>query len=118
VGVVGESLGSGPASILTSLDPPPDKLVLVVPFDQLALVAKELFPSWLVGLMLTNDWDNVAALKHYQGPVQIFGAESDEIIPVTHAKALAAGVPGAKFTLIKGGHNEWSHANRVTIRNP
>jgi pimeloyl-ACP methyl ester carboxylesterase len=116
--VVGESIGSGPASTLTSLDPPPDKLVLVVPFDQLALVAKAHFPSWLVGLMFTNDWDNVAALRNYRGPVEIFGAESDEIIPVAHAKALAAGVPGAKFTLIEGGHNEWSHTNRVRIRNP
>lgn len=116
--VLGESIGSGPASLLTGLGRPPDKVVLVVPFDKLSLVAKDHFPSLLVGLLLTNDWDNAQALANYKGPVEIFGAAGDDIIPVKHAIALAAAIPGAKFILIDGGHNDWSHQSQVKIRNP
>jgi len=116
--VAGESIGSGPASFLAGLDQPPDKLILITPFDQLSLVAKDHYPAIIVGLLLRNDWDNVAALSKYCGPVEIYGAKEDEIIPVSHAKALAAAVPTAKFTLIEGGHNEWSQQPQVKIRNP
>lgn len=116
--VAGESIGSGPASALVNQKTPPDKLVLVVPFDKFSLVAKDHFPAWLVGLLLSTDWDNTAALATYRGPVEIFGAADDAIIPVGHARALAAAVPSAKFTLIEGGHNDWSRQDKVQIRNP
>ena len=115
--VVGESIGSGPAASLAGLDHPPEKLVLVVPFDKLALVAKDHFPSILVDLILSDNWDNSEALSPYKGPVDIFGAAADSIIVVGHAKALAAGVPASTFVLIEGGHNEWSQHGRVRIRN-
>jgi len=116
--VVGESIGSGGASYLASLDSPPDKVALVVPFDVLSTVAKERFPSIIVSLVLKSNWDNVDALSEYDGPVEIFGAKLDMIIPVRHAKALASSVPHSKFTLLEGGHNDWSIGDRVTFRNP
>ncbi|HZP61196.1 MAG TPA: hypothetical protein VFB27_12815 [Opitutaceae bacterium] len=116
--VVGESIGSGPAASLASLQPPPDKLVLIVPFDKLSLVAKDHFPAFLVSLLLRDDWDNVAALSGYRGPVEIFGAKADTVIPVAHARALAAALPSAKFTLIDGGHNDWSYLGEVQIKDP
>src|ERR1019366_3496327 len=116
--VVGESIGSGPATSLASLERPPDKFVLIAPFDRLSLVAKDHYPSLIVGLLLSNDWDNVQALANYQGPVDIFGAKDDDIIPVKHAIALAGALPSVNFVLIEGGHNEWSHQGQVKIRNP
>ncbi|HWZ94346.1 MAG TPA: hypothetical protein VNW30_04055, partial [Opitutaceae bacterium] len=116
--VVAESIGNGPACTLAALTPPPDKFVLIVPFEKLSLVAKDHFPAFLVSVLLRDDWDNVEAMAHYKGPVDIFASEADATIPVVHAKALAAGVPSAKFTLIPGGHNEWSENDRVSIRNP
>ena len=116
--VVGESIGSGPACVLANEDLPPAKLVLVVPFDRLSAVAREHFPSWLVAMVLKSDWDNVAALSCYRGPVDIFGASADTIIPVAHARALAAAIPAAKCTILEGGHNDWSRDGRVRIRNP
>ena len=118
VGVIGESLGTGPACTLASLGRPPDKLVLIVPFDRLSLVARDHYPAWVVRLLLSNDWDNIAALAGYKGPVEIYGAEEDTVIPVAHAKALAAGVPGSTFTLLEGGHNDWSHTGKVRIQFP
>ncbi len=116
--VAGESIGSGPASALAGLARPPDKFVLIVPFDRLSLVAKEHFPAMVVSLLLRDDWDNVAALRPYAGPVEIFGAQDDTVIPVGHAKALAAALPSSSFVLIEGGHNDWSRPGRVRIRNP
>lgn len=116
--VVGESIGSGGASYLASLDSPPDKVALVVPFDVLSSVAKKRFPSIIVKLVLRSNWDNVNALSGYDGPVDIFGAKLDTVIPVSHAQALARSIPNSKLVLIEGGHNDWSRGNRVTFRNP
>ncbi len=118
VSVVGESIGSGPAATLARAERPPDKLVLITPFDRLSRVGAAHYPRLLVWLMLADDWDNAAALASYRGAVEIFGAKDDEIIPVARAVALAGAVPAAKFVLIEGGHNEWSHQGRVKIRNP
>ena len=114
--VVSESIGSGAASYLASLPEPPNKLVLIAPFDRLRRVAQEHFPSWLVALLLRDDWNNVELLANYRGPVEIYGAANDEVIPVSHARALAAAIPQAKFTLITGVHNDWSHGDQVRIR--
>lgn len=114
--VVGESIGTGPACVLANAPRPPAKIVLVTPFARLADVARNHFPGWMVAALLKSDWNNIDALARYAGPVEIFGAERDSIIPVAHARALAAAKAGAVFTLIPGEHNEWSTPGRVTIR--
>ncbi len=116
--IASESIGSGPASFVADLSPAPDKLVLIAPFDKLSLVAKDHFPAFLVNLILKDDWDNVELLSHYHGPVEIFGAEADNIIPVSHAKALAAAIRSSRFVLIEGGHNDWAVPGRVRIIYP
>ncbi len=116
--VVGESIGTGPAASLASLEKPPEKIVLIVPFDELSKVAERHFSSFLVGLFLRSGWDNIEALSGYKGKVDIFGAEVDTVIPLAHAKALAEALPESKLWIIEGGHNDWSYQNRVRIRNP
>lgn len=112
---LGESLGSGPACSLAGEKTPPDKIVLVVPFDTLANVASEKLPILPVRWMLRDAWDNVAALKHYRGPVEIFAAEADEVIPPRHARALAAHIPQARLVIVPGGHDDWSRSGQVKI---
>ncbi len=115
--VLAESIGSGPACMLAAALRPPDKLVLVVPFDRLADVAAEHL-SWLpVRWLLFDRWDNAAALKSYRGKVEIYGATNDDVIPIHHARNLAASVPQAVFHEIPGGHNDWSATGMVLIRN-
>lgn len=116
--VAGESIGSGPASMLAQQPVPPDKIVLVVPFDTLKSVASDHAPYLPTGLILGNSWDNVVALSNYRGPIEIFGAEQDTVIPLRHAEALGRSVPQAKFHKISGGHNDWSHDHQVTFHNP
>jgi pimeloyl-ACP methyl ester carboxylesterase len=114
--VLGESIGSGPASSLALENIPPDKIVLVVPFDTLASVASERFFFLPVRFLLRDAWNNAKTLSHYTGPVEIFGATSDNVIPIAHAQSLAKQIRGAHFTAIAGGHNDWSRNEEVRIR--
>jgi len=111
--VIGESLGSGPAAMLAATPHPPDKLVLITPFDSLYRVAARKFFFLPVWLLLLDRWDNAAALRDYQGEVEIYGAREDTVIPVQHAKSLAQVCKNATFHLIPGGHNDWSRGNDV-----
>jgi hypothetical protein len=87
----------------------------VVPFDTLANVAAEHFPYLPVRLLLRHAWDNAESLRHYAGPIEIFGAKDDAIIPIKFARALAREIPHAQFTEITGGHNDWSESEQVKI---
>lgn len=116
--VAAESIGSGPACYLAGGEQPPAKLVLVVPFDLLSSVAGEHFPFLPTRLLLRDNWDNVTALARYGGPLEIFGAADDTVIPIAHARALAASRPQAVFHEIRGGHNDWSRFGEVRIRFP
>lgn len=111
--VIGESIGSGPACVLASEEPAPDQVALVVPFDKLTNVAADTFPFLPVRLLLLDRWDNVEALGDYSGPVQIYAAEGDRIIPAKHARALADEIGGAEFIEVSGGHNEWSYQEDI-----
>lgn len=116
--VVGESLGSGAASVLGTVQPPPDKIVLVTPFDKLHRVGQYHYPFLPVRLLIPDDWNNIKSLKGYRGPVEIYGARQDEVIPIKFARSLAESRPGTVFHEIEGGHNDWATPGRVSIRNP
>jgi len=116
--IVGESLGSGPASFLAGGPRPPDKLVLIVPYDELAKVAAEHYPFLPVRLILHDNWNNLAALANYCGPLEIYAEKFDTVIPITHARALAASKPQTIFHELIGGHNDWTGDLTVKIHNP
>jgi len=101
IGVIGESLGSGPASYLCSLPDPPARAVLIVPFDNLAAVAGEHFPFLPVGLLLRDKWDNVAALAGYAGRVDIYAhcrTRSSRFIMRGSSRSRCPGRPITKWT--------------------
>jgi hypothetical protein len=116
--VAGESIGSGPAAMLATTGQAPDKLVFIVPFDNLKSVGRDHMPYAPMTLLLAATWNNVEAIANYPGPIDVFGAERDEVIDVRHARALAASRPQAKFHLLRGAHNDWSMQPEVRIRNP
>jgi uncharacterized protein len=116
--VAAESIGSGPAATLASASPPPDKLVFLVPFEDLKSVGRDYARYAPLSLLLAGSWNNVKALSNYHGPMDVFGAERDEVIDVRHARALAASRPQAKFHLVPGGHNQWAEQPELRIRCP
>lgn len=114
--VAGESIGSGPASYLAKNRQPPDKIALILPFDTLADVAAVHYPYLPVKLLMQDNWDNVASLMDYKGPIEIFGARDDTIVPIRLAKNLADSKPAALFHFIDGDHNDWADGLKVKIR--
>ncbi|MDD2851905.1 MAG: alpha/beta fold hydrolase [Desulfuromonadaceae bacterium] len=114
--IIGESIGSGPASFLAKNPLPPDKIVLILPFDTLANVAAVHYSYLPVKFLLQDNWDNVASLSDYKGQLEIFGARADTIVPIRHAWALADSKPSAIFHIIEGDHNDWANGLKVTIR--
>jgi len=114
-GVIGESLGSGPASLLAQAPHPPDKIVLLVPFDEFYKVAATQY-GWLpVKQLMVDQWNNVAALSGFKGGVEIYAAASDEIVPKVRAEALAAAIPQARYVEMPGTHNAWIWEERFSL---
>ena len=114
--VAAESIGCGPAAYLATKHPPPDKIVLILPFDTLADVAAKHYPFLPVRLLLRDNWDNVTALSGYQGELELFAAAADTVIPIDNAKVLAASKPAALFHIIAGDHNDWADGAKVRVR--
>jgi hypothetical protein len=114
--VAAESIGCGPASFLATSPHPPEKIALILPYDNLAAVAARHYRFLPVKLLLRDNWDNIAALKGYEGQLELFAARSDSIIPVSHAVSLAGSKPSAILHIIEGDHNDWADGNKVKIR--
>jgi uncharacterized protein len=115
LGVAGESIGTGPACMLATRPTPPDKLVLAVPFDDLVALAREHMAFLPVGTLLGKTWNNGEALATYRGPVDIYAAIDDRVIPKHHAESLAKKLRHVNYTLLPGGHNDWSANTQVRI---
>jgi len=118
IGVVGESLGSCPATWLARETQPPDRIVLFVPVDRLGPLLNLLIPVVPVRLLFRSNWDNIESLRDYRGPVTIFAAENDQVIPREHTLALARSVPQARLIWIPGGHEAPGSNKAVRLSPP
>ena len=81
----------------------------------LSKVAADHFPSFVVKLLLRDNWNNIEALAKYEGPLEIFAAKDDTVIPITHAKALAATKPKAHFHEIEGGDHSFKAPKKFGV---
>lgn len=89
--VVGESIGSGPASYHASLSAP-DALILIAPLDKLSLRAQEAYLLYPVRFILKNDFDNITWAQSAKRVLIIHGT-ADTIISITHGENLFAQLP-------------------------
>jgi len=109
--LLGESLGCGVAAAVCRQSPVPIAgIILITPWDTLALVAQSLFPFLPVKILLADKYDNIANLQTFRGRISVIGAEQDEILPVAHARNLYEKLPHGqkRLWIIKGaGHNDW-----------
>lgn len=109
--LLGESLGCGvAASVTMQTTTPIAGIILITPWDTLALVAKSLFPFLPVTMLLTDKYDSIGNLQSFQRNIAVVGAERDEILPIKHAYNLYESLPEGKkrMWVIRGaGHNDW-----------
>lgn len=95
--LLGESLGGGVACWLAVRYP--ERVVgvfLSTPFSSLAEVAQVHYPYLPVRWLLRERYDNVEALKSYQGPVFVLAAEHDAVVPARLARKLYESYAGPK----------------------
>lgn len=100
----GRSLGGGVVCGLAALRQPA-LLVLASTFRSVPSLAKSLFG--IPGFVITNRFDNEAALRAYDGAVYISHGTVDELIPFAHAEALRDACDGAVLVSQECGHNDW-----------
>lgn len=112
--VVGESLGSGPASYHSSIQKT-EKLLLISPFDSVAGMARKDYWMFPVGLLLRENYDNIKWLKNFSGNIKIIHSKSDEITPISNARNLYSSLKtkDKSFVEIEGvSHNEMLESDR------
>lgn len=102
----GRSMGGGAAGDL-ALDRPVSALVLQSTFSSTMDVARSML---VPGFLVRDRFDNVAALRAYEGPVLLMHGLEDEVLPYLHAERLARARDGLEVTRIDCGHNDCSRA--------
>lgn len=102
--IVGRSLGSGLATRLAA-DVHPDLLVLISPYASLRQLAAERFPL-VPTILLKYPLESDARIGSVKSPVLILHGDQDEVIPLTHARRLAA-LAGqqARLRVVEGAHH-------------
>lgn len=108
--LLGESLGSGTAAALAGELPDAISGVLfVVPFARLAEVGERIMPYLPVKLILRDNYDNIASLATYHGPVVVGIAGNDEVVGAGQGRKLYESYAGRKLLieLPNTGHNDF-----------
>ena len=105
--VYGESLGSGPAVHLAGVRAPA-ALVLEAPYDSVLAVSAARFPFVPVAPLLRHPFRSDERIGSVRAPILIVHGDRDQIIPISHGRALHAVAPeGAQFHEVPGA----SHFN-------
>lgn len=109
--LLGESIGSATACAMAAEQPDAiSGLLLIVPFARIADVAKRVMPYIPVGLILRDNYDNIAMLQKYRGPVAIVVAGNDEVVSAEQGRLLHSSYGGPKLLIEMPGtsHNTFA----------
>lgn len=108
--LVGESLGCGVVcAAVAKTKVPIDGVALITPWDTLPNLAQDQYWFLPARWIVKDQYDNVANLANYAGPIAIIMAGQDKIIPNRLTRRLYEALTGPKrlWTFPKAGHNSW-----------
>lgn len=109
----GESLGAGvAAAVCADATLPVHGLVLITPWDNIANVGLSIYPWIPVRQLMTDKYDSIAKLEHFQHPVCVIRSDHDEIIPPPLTLNLFEHLPEPKKMIVQkdSGHNTWPNS--------
>lgn len=98
----GRSMGGGAAGDLAR-DRPVAALVLQSTFSSTMAMARSML---VPGFLVRDRFDNIAALRSFDGPVLLMHGPRDDVIPFSHAERLAATREDLRITTIDCAHND------------
>jgi uncharacterized protein len=103
---LGESLGGAVAAEL-ALDQPPSGLVLQSTFTSVRDMARIHYPV-VPGFVVPNAYPTLDRIPRLRAPLLVIHGERDDIVPVSHGRALFEAAPDPKtLHVIRGaGHND------------
>lgn len=109
--IFGESLGGAVALSLWNEDnphpPQPAALILNSTFASMPRTVAWHFPWFPFQYLLLDRWPSIDRIGRVQSPIIIFHGDNDQMIPLSHGKALADASTNAQFIEIRGGsHND------------
>ena len=96
--LVGNSLGSGPATEIAATHPVAG-LVLISGYTSLPDVAASAYPLIPVRLLMRDRFDNIGKINRVMAPILILHGTADRTIPYSHAVSLA-GAAGNRAQLV------------------
>ena len=108
--LVGESLGCGVVcAAVAKTKVTIEGVALITPWDTLPNLAQDQYWFLPARWIVKDQYDNVANLANYTGPVAIIMAGQDDIVPNRLTRNLYETLPGPKRLWIfpKAGHNSW-----------
>jgi hypothetical protein len=98
----GRSLG-GAAACDLALKRPSAALILMSSFKSVkAFALRYLAPAFLI----RDPFDNLSAVRRYEGPVLVIHGKADELLPLAHGQALRAAARDGKLIIYEAGHND------------
>lgn len=100
--VHGRSMGGGAAGDL-ALSRPVAALILQSTFSSTARIAWEVM---MPGFLVLDRFDNVAAIRGFDGPILLMHGPTDDVIPFAHGQRLAAARGGLTLHEIDCAHND------------
>lgn len=98
----GRSLG-GAAAARLSRERDPAALVLESTFTGVRPLARRF---GLLGPLVRDPLESLAAVAAYRGPVLVIHGEEDTLVPAEHGRALAAAAASGELLLLPCGHND------------
>lgn len=114
--LVGESLGTGVASLAAARRPAAVRgLLLVTPLASVPAVARRHFPL-VPGFLLRDRFESAPALARFGGPAVFLLAGEDEVVFADLGRALHGAHPGPKRLLVQEGASH--NGVRYDVRDP
>lgn len=99
----GRSLGGGAVAALAEVRPLA-ALILESTFTSVADVARDAVGA--PAFLLRDRFDNLGAVRAFEGPVLVIHGEQDAVIPVAHGRRLAEAARSAELEILPCGHND------------
>ncbi|MCB9362291.1 alpha/beta hydrolase [Candidatus Woesearchaeota archaeon] len=106
--VIGESIGTGPASYFASIRST-QKIILRSPFHDLRELVQKKFPLYPVSLLLKEHYPNTEWLASSDADILIIHGSADIVIPMTSSQKIKDLLPTKNITyvtIVGAGHND------------